>query len=70
MSNHHKFEKSSSLAHCDYIDAKGKMHICFTSGHTYEYKCDKSVYEALKAAQSPGKHFHQSIRTQHKGVKI
>lgn len=70
MSNRHQFENSSSLSHCDYIDAEGKMHVCFTSGHTYEYKCDKATYEALKAAQSPGKHFHANIKTKITGKKI
>jgi hypothetical protein len=70
MSNKHHFTQSSSIAHCDYLDADGKMHIGFQSGHTYEYECDKSVYEGLKAAKSAGEYFHRFIRVNYKGKKI
>ena len=68
MSNLHEFSNSSSLHHCDYKD--GKMTICFQSGGTYEYECDQSCYEALKAAKSPGGHFHAHIKPHYKGVKV
>jgi hypothetical protein len=64
MSNHHKFEKSTSIQHIDYDDASSTLKIKFHSGaKEHEYKeCPKSVYEGLKAAESPGKYFHQAIR--------
>lgn len=68
MTNKHSFANSSSLSHCDYVD--GKMHVCFNSGHTYEYECDQSVYEELKKAESPGKHFHQHIKPHYTGSKL
>lgn len=71
MSNKHVFEKSTSLVHCDYHDDTKTMEICFTSGNTYHYPdVPKTVYEALKTANSPGSHFHTNIRTKHKGKKI
>ena len=68
--NKHEFKSSSSIKHIDYHEKEGLMEICFTSGSTYHYKCDRSVYEALKAAKSPGSHFHQNIRDNHKGIKV
>lgn len=62
MSNLHKFEKSSSIEHCDYHDDKKVMEIKFTSGSVYHYPCEKSDYDALKSAASPGKYFHQHVR--------
>ena len=70
MSNKHEFSNSSSLRHCDYDTATGKMTICFQSGGTYEYDCDQSCFEALKAAKSAGSHFHQHIKPHYKGVKV
>lgn len=69
MSNKHVFEQSSSLSHCDYDDSCNQMEIKFASGNTYTYNCPKDVYEALKGAESPGKHFHSNIRNKHVGVK-
>ena len=66
----HKFENSSSINHCDYDHKNGRMTICFKSGGTYEYECDQSCYEALKAAASPGKHFHANIKPHYTGKKI
>lgn len=69
MSNKHVFEKSTSLAHCDYSDEDKRMEICFSSGKTYHYnKVPRAVYDALKAAESPGSHFHSNIRSKYKGV--
>lgn len=62
MSNYHQFEKSTSVKACDYNDAEGKMIIHFVSGSSYSYECDKSVYLGLKAAESPGSHFHKHVR--------
>lgn len=67
MSNKHEFSGSESIAHCDYDDEAKCMKIKFHSGKTYEYQCDKSVYEALKVAKSAGAHFHQNIRPRYKG---
>lgn len=72
MSNLHHFPGSSSLIHCDYDDEKQIMEIRFTSGQTYRYPgVSKEHYEALKKAESPGKHFHTMIRKQfkHEGAK-
>lgn len=69
MSNKHTFTNSSSIAHCDY-HANGTMEIKFTSGVTYHYpNCQREHYEALKKAESPGKHFHKNIRSL-KSVKV
>lgn len=62
MSNLHHFKNSTSLAHCDFIEPdtlKIKFH---SSEKEHKWEAPKSVYEALKAAESPGKHFHQHIR--------
>lgn len=68
--NKHEFKNSSSIDWCDYDDEKNLMIIKFTSGATYHYPdCHKMNYEALKAAASPGKHFHQNIR-KFKAIKI
>lgn len=66
--NHHKFEKSTSISHCDYNDTEGTLEICFTSGNTYHYECPKIVYEALKTAESAGAHFHKHIRPKYKHI--
>lgn len=69
--NHHVFLNSSSLASCDYEDDTGCMVIKFLSGSTHKYpKCPKSEYEDLKAAKSPGSHFHARIRKQYKSVEV
>jgi len=71
MSNKHVFTNSSSIEHCDYFPEKNMLEIKFTSGATYHYPdCHVSHYEALKAAASPGTHFHKSIRTVLKGTKV
>jgi len=64
MSNRHKFSNSSSIEHCDYDDALKILKIKFlSSAKEHEFKeCPKSIYEGLKAAESPGKFFHQAIR--------
>ena len=67
--NKHEFTNSSSIRHCDYHEKDGLMEICFTSGGTYHYKCDRSVYEALKAAKSPGSHFHTTLGIIIRGLK-
>lgn len=66
----HHFTNSTSLASCDHDAAKNVMHITFTSGKTYSYgDCDKNDFEALKSAQSPGKHFQERIKSK-KGLWI
>lgn len=70
MSNKHKFTGSSSIEHCDFFDDTGTMEIRFTSGQVYHYPdCHRDHYEALKKAESPGRHFHQFIRSK-KSVKV
>lgn len=69
MANHHKFENSSSLTHCDYHEKDGHLEIGFQSGKSYRYECGREHYEALKSAASPGKHFHSVIRGKVKEVK-
>lgn len=68
MSNHHKFVKSDSMHHCDYDDATSTLKIKFTSSDKeHEYpNCPKEIYDGLKAALSPGRYFHQSIRNSFK----
>lgn len=67
MSNKHKFTNSSSIEHCDYEDATNTLKIKFhSSSKEHEYPgCPKDIYEGLKAAESPGKYFHASIRKQY-----
>lgn len=70
MSNKHKFSNSSSIEHCDYFDDTSTMELKFTSGQVYHYPdCPKEHFEALKKAESPGKHFHTAIRSK-KTVKV
>lgn len=70
MSNLHKFEKSSSIEHCDFDEASDTMTIRFVSGSTYKYpNCGRKHYDDLKAAKSPGSHFHKAIRAL-KSVKV
>lgn len=70
MSNEHHFKNSTSIKSCDYDDSSNTMIITFTSGSTYHYpSCKKEHYEALKAASSPGSHFHKSIRNKITGIK-
>lgn len=71
MSNLHNFKDSSSIRGVDYLDDEGAMIIHFISGGSHKYpKCPKSEFEALKKADSPGKHFHAKIRKNYKSVKI
>lgn len=69
MSNRHHFTNSSAVSHCDYHDDDGLLEICFMSGSTHHFKCDKGVYEDFKNSKSAGKHFHMHIRGKHKEVK-
>lgn len=64
MSNHHKFTNSSSLEHCDYDDKTNTLKLKFCSSpKEHEYPdCPKSIYEGFKAAESPGKYYHQHVR--------
>ena len=68
MSNKHQFSNSSSIEHCDYDEASSTLKIKFlSSDKEHEYPgCPKSIYEGLKAAQSPGGYFHRNIRKQYK----
>lgn len=69
MSHKHEFKDSTNIAHCDWHEPD-TLEICFKSGGTYHYKgCTKDHYEALKAAASPGQHFHQHIRRKFTGEK-
>ena len=65
MSNKHVFKDSTSIAHCDYEDATNTLKIKFhSSSQEHQYReCPKEIYEGLKAAESPGKYFHQNIRS-------
>lgn len=71
MSNKHDFgDKSSSIKGCDYLDDKSTLIVHFHNGGTYHYPdCPKSEYDALKQAESVGKHFHSRIRP-YKSVKV
>jgi hypothetical protein len=71
MRNKHHFENSNSLSYCDYHEDKGTLEIGFMSGGCYHYpNCPRSEYEALKKAESAGKHFHVSLRHRYKGIKV
>lgn len=70
MTNKHKFENSSSIAHCDYHENTGTLEIGFTSGHVYHYPdCPKEHHDGLKKTESPGKYFHSQVR-KYKAVKV
>lgn len=69
MSNHHKFENSSSIAACDYDDENNVLTVEFVRGKSYQYAdVPYSVYEDLKDAESPGKYFQSYIRNVYKLV--
>lgn len=62
MSNKHEFSNSSFIDYCDYDDEKCILTICMR-GREYKYNdVPKPVYEDLKAAESPGKHFLAYIK--------
>ena len=67
MGNRYNFKGSSAISYIDYT--YGHLEICFNSGSTHRYKCDRSVYDEMKACDSPGSHFHKHIRGKHKEVK-
>lgn len=68
--NVHHFPHSTSIPKIDYDDDKNEMHITFATGGTHAFDCKKEVYEALKAAESPGKHFHQHVRKGYNSRKV
>ncbi len=71
MSNKHHFPMSTSITHIDYNDEKKELDICFASGGTHRFsECPREIYEGLKAAESPGKHFHAHIRRAYKSEKV
>lgn len=69
MSNKHEFKGSKAISHIDYHDEDGHLEICFGSGSTHRYKCDKSVYDEMKACESAGKFFHSNVKNHFKEVK-
>lgn len=62
--NKHVFKSSTSIEHCDYDEDIKTLKIKFHSGaQEHQYKeCPKEIYEGLKAAESPGRFFHQHVR--------
>lgn len=54
--------QSSSLNAGQYDEETGVMTLTFHSGHAYEYKVPKEIWDGLKAAPSPGQFFHQNIK--------
>jgi hypothetical protein len=59
----HHFTNSSIIASCEHDAGKNVMHITFTSGKTYSYgDCSKDDFEAMKNAQSAGKHYGMHIK--------
>jgi hypothetical protein len=63
--------KSSTISHVGYDKEASTLTIRFTHGGTYEYPgVPESTYEALRAAESIGKHFHAHIRTQYAGNRL
>ena len=69
MVNRHNFKGSSAISHIDYHEEDDHLEIGFNSGSTHRYKCDKSVYDEMKACESAGKFFHNNIRGMYKEVK-
>lgn len=60
---HHKFENSSSLASMHHDKDENVLTITFASGKTYQYSdCTHDEFEALKNAESPGRHFQLNIK--------
>lgn len=70
MKHRTEHSNSTSISCCEYDDELHKMTITFASGGSHEYDCDKSVYDALANAESPGKHFHSFIRRNYEGKKV
>jgi hypothetical protein len=50
-----------------YDDKEKVLHITFKNGTvTPHYDCPKEVFDGLCKAESPGKHYHSSIRGKYK----
>lgn len=69
MSNKHHFgAKSDALEHCDFDETSNTLKLKFRSSpkeHEHQ-NCPKEIYDGLKAAESPGRFYHQKIRNQFK----
>ena len=62
---------SSNLASCDYSEETRTLTITFHSGDTWSYSdVDKSIYEGLVAASSPGRYFYRQIKGLYPGSQI
>lgn len=62
--SHHVFKGSSSIKSCSYDNEKGCLEIEFVSGGRYRYPdCDEVHFHNLVNAVSPGRHFHQTIKS-------
>lgn len=67
----HTFEDSISLHSFEYDENCKELTIHFHSGASHCYKgVQKDTVEALKAAESPGAHFHSAIRGRYQSDKI
>ena len=61
--NDHKVFQSSMIQSGSYDSETGTLELHFTSGDTYTAQdVPPSVWQGLKQASSPGRHFHQVIR--------
>lgn len=59
MISNYQFANSSMLSNCTYDTETKEMSVAFVSGKIYTYSdVEKSIYEELISAPSPGKYFN------------
>ncbi len=59
MNYNYQFENSSMLSSCSYDSEANELTVTFVNGRDYTYKdVEKSTYEELIGAPSPGKYFN------------
>jgi KTSC domain len=59
----HKVFQSSMLERGSYNSDTQSLQVTFANGHTYEAQdVPASVWQALKQASSPGRHYHREVK--------
>lgn len=63
--------KSSSISHIGYDESAHTMAVKFASGDTYHYhEVEKSVFDKMLKAESPGKHLQANIVGKYKHKRL
>lgn len=63
--------ESSNIESIAHDPALGDLHVKFKNGGHYAYPgVSADQFEALKSAESVGKHFHQNIRSNFTGKRL